>query len=258
MDVYIITGTSRGLGEALAENLLRDNQRVIGLSRTNNVRLSALAGSRPGMGRFDFVPFDLGRGQGHFQCMAEIIASIQGDLDAAGGRLTLIHNAGVVAPIMPLRLADEAELAHNLQVNLTAPLLLTSAFLKLTEELRERTARTIVNISSGAAKKPYVGWSAYCTAKAGIDMLTRCVAAEQGEEEHAAKIVSIAPGVVDTAMQTLIRGTDEANFPSKRRFVELKRTGQLYSPQEAAKKLLRFVREGQWKQGDICDLRDLK
>lgn len=254
MDVYIITGSSRGLGEALAERLLLENNRVVGVSRTSNERLAELAGSVPG--RFDFVPFDLGRADGHYECMEGIIDSVRMETNA-GGQLTLIHNAGVLGPIAQLSLADEAELARNVQVNLTAPLLMTSAFLRLTEELRERTVRTIVNISSGAAKKPYIGWSAYCAAKAGMDMLTRCVAAEQGEGAHAARIVSIAPGVVDTAMQEQIRGTDEARFPSKPRFVELKRTGKLFSPQEAADKLIRVVRNGDWKQGDILDLRDL-
>ena len=74
--------------------------------------------------------------------------------------------------------------------------------------------KRVVSISSGAGKKPYPGWGAYCTAKAGLDMLTRCVGVEQMNQPHPVEIYSIAPGVVDTDMQREIRAASRSGLPA--------------------------------------------
>jgi NAD(P)-dependent dehydrogenase (short-subunit alcohol dehydrogenase family) len=69
----------------------------------------------------------------------------------------------------------------------------------------ERGGGTIVNLSSGAARNAMEGWSAYCAGKAGLAMLTQCIAKEFGDQ--GLRAFGFAPGVVDTEMQVRIRAS---------------------------------------------------
>ena len=87
----------------------------------------------------------------------------------------------------------------------------TQAFVR---HLRRRGGEgVLVNVSSGAARKPYAGWSVYCAAKAAVDRMTECVALE--EAAHGLRAYALAPGVIDTDMQALIRATPAARFPER-------------------------------------------
>ena len=68
-------------------------------------------------------------------------------------------------------------------------------------------ARRVVNISSGAASSPYAGWSVYCASKAGLDHFTRCVGLEQRGQAFPVTCIALAPGVIDTGMQEVIRAS---------------------------------------------------
>ena len=111
----------------------------------------------------------------------------------------LVNNAGVIGPIGRMTDVDIEDWATNIEVNLT------SAFYVIQQALPHmiKNGGTIVNLSSGAAHNPMEGWAAYCSGKAGVAMLTRCVDKEYAE--HGVRIFGFAPGVVDTGMQGLIR-----------------------------------------------------
>ncbi|WP_426454328.1 SDR family NAD(P)-dependent oxidoreductase [Paenibacillus sp. S-38] len=259
MGVYLITGTSRGLGEALAAHLLAKGHRVVGFNRTPSPRLGEEARTAAG-GPYAGQTYD------------EVLCDLSEPVTAAAAfeaflmeaawlwnadEITLINNAGVLDPMGPAEEADPSAQQAHLLVNLTAPLLLTSAFLRQASQWPAPAGKRVISISSGAGRKPYAGWSAYCSAKAGIDMMTRCIALEQGEGPGSVRIASVAPGVVDTGMQETIRGTDPRRFPDAGRFVKLKEAGSLYTPQEAAARLAAWLESGAIKQGDIADLREL-
>ena len=131
------------------------------------------------------------------------------------GRIDLwVNNAGLLGPIAPLALADGDEVAQTIEVNVTGVAHGSSVF---AAHVRERPGRgVLVNISSGAATKPYEGWAAYCATKAAVDQLTRVVALE--EARHDLSAYSLAPGVVDTEMQVAIRASDPSWFPERERF----------------------------------------
>lgn len=134
------------------------------------------------------------------------------------GRVDLwINNAGVLAPIRPLADAEPSELARNIEVNVNGVLFASRWFAR---HVRRRGGEgVLVNISSGAAQRPYAGWAAYCAAKAAVDMCTEVLAIEGrpwGLRAHA-----VAPGVVDTDMQAMIRDSDDADFPDAPQFREL-------------------------------------
>ena len=119
------------------------------------------------------------------------------------------------------------------------------------------TGRTrITTISSGAAIRAVHSWSAYCVAKAGLEMWTKCLAEEY--KTHDISAISVAPGIVDTGMQEDIRNSDPNKFPSHEQFVEFFQTGALSSSDDVAKKLMPLIMEHTMEQsGSRYDVRDL-
>ncbi|MCP8969181.1 (S)-benzoin forming benzil reductase [Ectobacillus ponti] len=244
MKYAIVTGTSRGLGEAIAKQLIEQGIIVLSISRHRNETLELLS-KEAGVPFYPFA-FDLQQTAEIEAFMNEIFDVL--DLDSAQA-ISLINNAGMLDPMKPVERAEAADLIQNVNVNLLAPMLLTSQFLKRTKEAM--LERRIVNISSGAGKNPYFGWGAYCTTKAGLDMFTRCVAAEEENEEYPAKIVSFAPGVVDTDMQSRIRSTSKEDFLNVERFHSLKETGRLLSPDYVAAAIVRLLEAEDFPQGGV-------
>lgn len=267
--LFIITGASRGLGEALASLLLKPGNRLICISRSPNEALRREAEAAGAC--LEWVEQDLaaladwslaerekregaGEGAAEAEAFMRRLLDICGDLTELT-RIRLIHNAGVLEPIGPAHAISSSAVARHMAVNLTAPMVLTGAFLRLAAQLA--ADKRVLLISSGAGRKPYEGWSAYCAAKAGLDHFARCVKLEQDRLPYGARIVSVAPGVIDTGMQTLIRGTDEERFPSQSRFVRLFETGALEAPRDAAGRLLRLLELPDFGAEPVMDVRDL-
>ena len=111
----------------------------------------------------------------------------------------MINNAGQIEPQAPLAQTDPAAWAQAVSVNLVGPYNVIRAALP---ELLRR-AGAIVNVSTGAAHPPRDGWSAYCSSKAGLYMLSRSVLNEYGKQ--GLSVYSLQPGLVDTDMQARIR-----------------------------------------------------
>lgn len=167
-----------------------------------------------------------------------------------GERVVFVHNAGTVVPIGPAGEVDPQAYARAVLLNSAAPQVLGRAFLRATAALE--CEKHLVLLTSGAARKPYAGWSAYGAGKAAVDHWVRTV----GLESNGVRVVAVAPGVVDTAMQGEIRKVDEQAFPSVERFRELSRTGGLTTPEDAAAGIWGlFGRE--LPSGSVVDLRDL-
>lgn len=244
MKYAIVTGTSRGLGEAIAKQLLEKGVIVFSVARHRNALLEETA-KQAGV-LFYPLSFDLHNLQDVEEVMKEIFAAM--DLDSASD-LYLVNNAGMLDPIKPVERAENELLVQNVEVNLLAPMLLISEFLKWTKDAP--LEKRIINISSGAGKNPYSGWSAYCTTKAGIDMFTRCVALEEEGKTYPTKILSFAPGVVDTSMQEQIRNTDKEDFIHIDRFLSLKKEGKLLSPSYVARVIVDLLEADHFEQGGV-------
>jgi NAD(P)-dependent dehydrogenase (short-subunit alcohol dehydrogenase family) len=95
----------------------------------------------------------------------------------------------------------------------------------------------------------------YCAAKAGMDHFSRCVALDEAQHAHGARVVSLAPGVIDTDMQVQLRGADAAQFPDRSRFVSLQTDGALSSSQDAAARLVRYLNQPDFGNTVVDDLR---
>jgi NAD(P)-dependent dehydrogenase (short-subunit alcohol dehydrogenase family) len=145
-----------------------------------------------------------------------------------------VNNAGVLEPIAPLRDVSVEDFRRHIDVNLTGVFVGSREYVRL---LRRRGDRgVLINISSGAAWNGYEGWGAYCAAKAGADRLTEVIAME--EASNGLRAYSVAPGVVDTDMQAMIRDCTPERFPMVDRFVEMKRDDVFNSGAYVARELL--------------------
>ena len=245
--LYIVTGSSRGMGEAVARQLLAPGHRVLGIARHASDRLAAAA---PAGGleqwRCDLAdPLPVAE-----RLQAWLAAQPAAEFEAA----VLINNAGVITPPGPVDGVPLAALSSALRVGLEATLLLSSAFLAATAGWG--LPRRILNISSGLGRRAMAGSAPYCAAKAGMDNLSRAMALDEAQRPNGARIVSLAPGVIDTGMQDQLRAGDPARFPELERFAALKRDGLLDSPEAAAAKVLRYLARPDFGQTVLADVRD--
>jgi benzil reductase ((S)-benzoin forming) len=240
MNVFIITGASKGIGFELAKQLSESGHYVVGIARTE----SEMEGGK-------FIQADLSE-------TGKLEAHIAEGIEAApqnANSFTLINNAGMVDPIGLIGSVDAGGISNAIAVNLTAPMILSNAFISKLKNFDG--SKRIINISSGAGRNAYEGWGTYCATKAGLDHFSRVVAAEQLNAEHPVEIVSIAPGIIDTDMQEKIRDSNENAFPLLERFIDYKEKGLLSSAQQTAQKLISFMENQDFTEvGPIVDIRN--
>jgi len=249
MELLVLTGASRGLGRAMAERLLAADRLLLTISRQPDPSLQAQASARGAP--LEQWALDLAHGAG---AAARLEAWLRKHDAARFSAATLINNAGLLGRVGPLQDADAETTANALRVGLEAPALLAAAFLRATDGWR--VPRKVLNISSGAGRRAIAGWSVYCTAKAGLDQLSRVMAEDESRRPNGAKIVSLAPGVIDTDMQSQLRAADGAGFPDQPRFKELKASGQLASAADAAARVLAYLARPEFGANPVADVRD--
>ena len=247
--LYILTGGSRGMGLAMAEQLLKPDHVLLCISRRSNDTLAGQAHSR-GVSLLQWQA-DLGDGAAVAQRLQGWLASQEAKTYASA---TLINNAGVIPRIGPLSQADADDLAHALRVGLEAPMQLSAAFLGSTESWG--VPRKVLNISSGLGRRAMASQAGYCAAKAGMDHFTRCLALDEALKPQGARVCSLAPGVIDTDMQVQLRGANGSDFPDQGNFVQLKQGGMLSSPQDAAAKVLAYLARPDFGANPVADVRD--
>ena len=215
--VVVVTGASRGIGEAVA--------------LAAAARRAALVLTARGAGRLQAVAAEA-RDAG-----APMVTVVVGDMaepatarhliDAAtkshGGIDALVNNAGILEPLGPVAGTGFEDWQRHMAVNVVAPAALTALALPA---LRARRGR-IVNVSSGAAVKATEGWAAYCAGKAALNQLNAVTAAEEPD----VTCVAFSPGMTDTDMQALIRDRGPGRMPAQilERFLAAHREGELRS-----------------------------
>ena len=251
MNYYIITGASKGIGESLVRRLLETGNTIFAVSRTLNENLTDLASSL-NVPLFYFEA-DLSNPEQANSFINNVFEKIRLSID---DRIALINNAGMLDPIAPVKSINFDLAEKHLLLNMLTPLILSSVFLDRTADMP--IAKVILNISSGASFIPYSGWSAYCSSKAGLDMLTKVAGLEQGTEKNPATIFSLSPGIIDTGMQELIRQQDETNFPERNTFNRLFEEGRLSSPADIANVILRTIFSKEITIGSVLTIEQLK
>jgi benzil reductase ((S)-benzoin forming) len=243
---YVVTGASKGLGRALALALAGHGYPVLALAR-QSTELDEIGG----------LLASVAPGSRSIECDLSNPTSIANAASLISQQTTflagLVHNAGAIAPVKPLDKVDASDWAHSIQVNLVGVQDLTQRIYPL---LGGEHQSRITVISSGASLRPIGSWSAYCVSKAGLDMWSRCVA-EEGRESNISS-VSVAPGIVDTGMQTEIRSTPAEDFPSLQSFIDLHANGDLARSEDVAAQLMPLVTTHSMEQsGQRFDVREL-
>jgi NAD(P)-dependent dehydrogenase (short-subunit alcohol dehydrogenase family) len=243
---YVVTGASKGLGRALALALAGHGYPVLALARPST-ELDEIGG----------LLASVAPGSRSIECDLSNPTSIANAASLISQQTTfiagLVHNAGAIAPVKPLDKVDASDWAHSIQVNLVGVQDLTQRIYPL---LGGEHQSRITVISSGASLRPIESWSAYCVSKAGLDMWSRCVA-EEGRESNISS-VSVAPGIVDTGMQTEIRSTPAEDFPSLQSFIDLHANGDLARSEDVAAQLMPLVTTHSMEQsGQRFDVREL-
>lgn len=217
MRIYI-TGVSGGLGKALAIEFLKRGHAIVGIGRNNSI-------VHP---NYSFVFCDLGN--------LDEVSKIGFQAHEEG--CVLINNAGIVGPIM--RISDQIanDVKEVVNVNTIAPMLLCQQFL---QQLPFKKRIIILNISSGAANRPIPSWATYCASKIALDRFSETIQIEEKEKGRDLAIYSVAPGVVNTNMQTQIRAASQNDFSSLSKFKELYSKNELQNTEQVAQRLADLV-----------------
>jgi benzil reductase ((S)-benzoin forming) len=248
--LYIVTGSSRGLGQAIAKQLATAAHQVVGISRQQSVELAALTVKHP----VEQWKADLAEAQELAdQLESYLVARLASEQDPLSA-VTLINNAAYLAEPTSLGKQANADIVRAVEVGLTAPLLLCNAFLRATQSAV--LPKAIVNISSGLGRRAMAGSTSYCAIKAGMDHFTRAIDLEQQQMRYPARVCSLAPGVIDTDMQVQLRGASADEFSSRQNFQDLKDKGLLDSPDTAASKIIAYMARANFGKQVIADVRD--
>lgn len=245
----IITGSSRGLGQALAAQLLRRGDTVLGIARSASTELARLAG--PHSGRLEQWCADLQDAGPAAERLADWLAQAR---QRSWREVRLINNAGLIPRIAPLSRLTAQDIGQGLRVGLEAAMVLSAAFLQATAGWG--VPRKVLNISSGLGRRPMASQAVYCAAKAGMDHFSRCLALEQRQEPNGARVCALAPGVVATDMQAHLRNADPQDFPDLDRFQSLHANDQLASAEDTAHLVLARLDRADFGEPVIADVRD--
>lgn len=215
----VITGASRGLGAGMAQYYHEQGHKLGLCSRSQ----PCLENDDRTIGQSVDV-----RDAAAVEAFTQEVAKQLGPIDL------WIGNAGVLEPMRQIREVTLEEFDACMQINVSGVFNGTKSFI---EHVRSRDGEgTLVNISSGAALKGYASWGAYCASKAAVDRLTECALLE--EADSGLRAYAIAPGVIDTDMQTTIRAATAEQFPMVQKFLDLKTNEAFNTPPYIAQKIL--------------------
>eukprot|EP00035_Acanthoeca_spectabilis_P031222 m.13092 g.13092 ORF g.13092 m.13092 type:complete len:293 (-) comp4617_c0_seq2:107-985(-) len=254
-DLIVITGASRGFGQAVAVALAASSD---GTGRTMVLTARTAGGldhtaalvEKSGGGKWTVkkVVADLSLRETLDRSLSEVVAA----LPSSAERVLLVNNAGSLGGVTKsvADMVDIEPLREYLELNVVSVIALTSRVL----QKFAKSQCTIVNVSSLLAVVPFSGYGLYATGKAARDMLHAVIAKEHAEAD--VKTLNYAPGPLDTDMQTEIRDThmdaEQREFYSK-----MKTEGTLLTPEQSAAKLVTVLQSGAFDSGAHVDYYDL-
>ncbi len=221
--ILIITGANRGLGKAIVDLALKTNDIII-FSLSRSLHEDHLEVSKDKM---VLVPIDL------VNPFSSNVISVIDKYVSSDSTLYFFNNAGVILPIHKIGNLDQEDIFKSLRINIDYPLNMINFLLK--KFVLNRVV--IVNITSGAGRKPVAYWSLYSSSKAFMQMFIN-VLKEENINNQNLSIYNIDPGTMDTDMQVDIRKTD---FPRLDYFNSLKEQDKLIKPEDAAIEILEHI-----------------
>lgn len=233
MKLALVTGASRGLGRAVAEELSRRNYDVINLSRSQSPDLA-----------FEHIEVDLS----DVTSTLDVLKQIKPLIERATS-LLVVQNAALIEPIHRAGQLDTDQLTAHVHANLLAPMLITNAVLAYDVPV------SLIHVTSGAAKRPISGWSAYCGTKAGLEHFSETVALELDGSRH--RLALFNPGVMDTMMQQTIRASSREALQDVEQFQAYETEGKLRSPETVGRVLVEKMIDEPFVNGKSYSIHDL-
>lgn len=253
----VITGASRGFGrtiaKALSEHVKPGSAFVLVARSESQLRTlqAELAESEAGKAGLEvrYVATDLGLAEG-LETVTKVAKEASSDLLE---HVILVNNAGSLGDISRFTksFTDIQEVNSYLTLNVSSFLCLTAQILQAFPQL-PGVRRTIINISSLCALKPFSSWVLYCSGKAARDMMFRVLA----EEEPDLRVLNYAPGPLDTDMQLEAR-SNSGDATLRKSFTEMFTQGQLLSCEESCAKLMKLLLENSYTSGAHVDFYDI-
>ena len=218
--LVIITGVNKGLGNAFFNVFLSEEKiTMIAISRNFNDEQIKIKNKH-----VIFVKKDLSKLNN-----VEEELKLNNYYSSQFKEVIFINNAASINPIESIGNFDDESIVKAVQLNTIAPLLLTNNIIKNNKSKRIR----IFNISSGAAKRPIIGWGIYCSTKSANEMFFNTLKLQEEHNKHI-EVHNLDPGVMDTDMQKNIRSKTKKIMPNVELFKEIHKTNQLKSAQEVA------------------------
>lgn len=227
MELFIITGTTKGLGHALMNKALENGHFVLSLSRKKVISHKNLIHLTMNLSKPTLVEKKLHH-------LDKLISFRKFN------SVHLINNAAQIEPIGLIEDQNSKSIIEHLNCNLITPIILTKFFLHKFKQGNKQL--NIINISSGAATLPLLDWSLYCSGKSGLRMFTECLDQDYKIREKI-RFLDFSPGVMDTSMQTTIRNQHQKNFRKINDFKDLKTNNKLLSPELVANAIIELLKD---------------
>jgi NAD(P)-dependent dehydrogenase (short-subunit alcohol dehydrogenase family) len=223
--VAIVTGAGRGLGRASAIAMAGEGADLVIVSRDPRELEGTAAAIMEKGGTVVTLEADLAR---HEDIERTIVTAVE----TFDGIDILMNNAAAIGPFKPCHEVPAEEWEYTLAVGLHAPFLLSRGAVP---HMIRRGGGKIINVTSGLGEMVLSPFGAYSVTKAGLNHLTRFMAAEL--KGHNIQVNGLDPGVMDTRMQEKIRGAGAAVLGAElhRRFVNYQRDGLLAPPELVAR-----------------------
>jgi benzil reductase ((S)-benzoin forming) len=238
MNYFFITGSSKGLGKSLTQLLLKDeNNAVFGLARSSSIDHE----------RYVHTTIDLSQLNDATSYNFPTIENAE--------KIVLVNNAGMVGDVKHIGKIDNQQIIDCYNLNLIAPAILMNNFISKYTDLS--CEKLVLNISSGAGRTPIDGWNVYCSTKAGLDMFSQVLNEETKIDNSNIKVLSLAPGIIDTDMQVAIREAEQSAFSNIENFIAYKKDGDLTQPDVTAQQVLQFIETPEIATNILCSVRDL-
>lgn len=222
--VFIVTGVSSGLGKSIFDLLIKKNQIIVALSRTfNEYQLELQKGNK-----VELLTCDLSM-VNQLQNILNNISLIDSD---SVDEIIFINNAATINPISQIGDFSKNDIIDSISINLSSSIIINNYLCKISN--KNDLTYKIVNITTGAARRPIEGWAMYCTTKSAVEMFLEVIELENDN----VKVINVDPGVINTGMQEKIRNSSEEDFPLVEQFKKIDAEDKLKSPDDVALEII--------------------
>jgi benzil reductase ((S)-benzoin forming) len=249
----IVTGATGGLGREISKSILAQQGKLVFVARDKHkIDLFEKEIEESKKNAFYTVKANLNSNDDLHDIEKILIEVLQKNSEVE--EVLLFNNASTIDPIALIEDVSFEEVSRALTVNIASAYALTSILLRLKHKFTIAKIN-IINISSGVSVNAVTGWSAYCISKAGLNMLSKCIANENGD--CGVFSVSINPGPINTDMQEKIRNADAEKVPATKKFETMYTEGKLQSASSVTEKIFRILATNDFSNGDFIDFNKL-